>query len=506
MPRTLYARLSISLAALLVVVGILFAVLTISASRNYLQEVNQRFNRDLARDLVADRNLVQQGKLNEAALKETFREYMVINPSLEIYLLERDGRILAYSADPGKVKRRSVSLDPIRRFLRGEHEFPLLGDDPRSHDRRKAFSVTPVPSAEAPEGYLYVILRGEAFDSVDGLLRQSYFLRLSGVAVGVSLALGLVLGLILFRLLTRRVERLGRVMETFRASDFTTLVGYPSRGDPANDDEIDRLGRTFEAMGQRIIDQIQALTAKDTLRRELVAQVSHDLRTPLASLHGYLETLRMKEDRLQAAQRAEFLDVALRHSERLRRLVEDLFELAKLDAMDAHPRVEPLSLAELAQDVIQKFRLAAQAKGVRLSLEGARDPPFAKADIGLIERVLENLIDNAIRHTPEDGRISVSTRVQGRTVTVCVSDTGRGIPPEDLPRVFDCFFQGSAGGRGEGHAGLGLAIAKRIIELHESGLRVFSELGAGTTFSFSLPIWSPAPEPSTAHPAAISRA
>jgi signal transduction histidine kinase len=152
--------------------------------------------------------------------------------------------------------------------------------------------------------------------------------------------------------------------------------------------------------------------------------------------------------------------------------------------------------------VVQKFRLAAQAKGVRLALEGTGDRPFVKADVELIERVLENLIDNAILHTPEDGGISVSTRVQGQTVTVRVSDTGRGIPPEDLPRVFDCFFQGSASGRGEGHAGLGLAIAKRIIELHDSSLRVFSELGEGTTFSFSLPIWTPGSEPSTAHPAA----
>lgn len=494
MPRTLYARLSLTLAALLVLVGILFAVLTISATRDYLQEVNQRFNRNLARDLVADRNLVQQGKLNEAALKETFREYMVINPSLEIYLLDLNGRILSYSADPGKVKRRSVSLDPIRRFLGGAQDFPLLGDDPRSHDRRKAFSVTPVPSAEAPEGYLYVILRGEGLDSVDALIRQSYFLRLSGLAVCLSLALGLVLGLILFRLLTRRIERLARIMETFRTSHFTTLVGYPSRSDPARDDEIDRLGRTFGAMGQRIIDQIQALTDKDTLRREMVAQVSHDLRTPLASLHGYLETLRMKEGRLQAAERAEFLDIALRHSERLRRLVEDLFELAKLEAMDTRPSIEAVSLAELAQDVVQKFHLAARAKGVRLELDGTGDLPFVKADVGLIERVLENLIDNAIRHTPEAGGISVSTRVQGRTVTVRVSDTGRGIPPEDLPLVFDRFFQGSAGGRGEGHAGLGLAIAKRIIELHDSSIRVFSKLGAGTTFSFSLPIWRPGSE------------
>jgi len=491
MPRTLYAKLSLALAGLLAVVGVLFAVVTLYATRHYLQELNQRFNRELAQNLVADRNLVQQGRLDHKALEETFHEYMVINPSIEIYLLDRDGAILSYSADPGKVKRHHVSLEPIRRFLDRDAGLPLLGDDPRSHDRRKAFSVTPVPSAKAREGYLYVILRGEELDSVDELLQQSFFLRLSGWAVTVSLVLGLLLGLVLFRLLTRRIERLGRTMDSFRESDFTTLVQYdgapldPARK-PLDGDEIDRLGATFTAMARRITDQIQALKAKDSLRRELVAQVSHDLRTPLAALHGYLETLRMKEGRLGSAERSEYLEIALRHSERLRRLVENLFELAKLDARDVRPEMEPVALGELAQDVVQKYQLAAQERGVRLTLEGATELPFVQADIGLIERVLENLIDNAIAHTPAAGTISVSTRVQGHTVGVQVSDTGSGIAPDDLPRVFDRFFQAPGERRDGPHAGLGLAIAKRILELHDSRIQVTSRPGAGTTFSFSL--------------------
>jgi two-component system OmpR family sensor kinase len=490
-PRTLYAKLAVTLAGLLLAVGMLFAVLIVSATQHYLREVNQRFNRDLAANLVADRNLVQEGKLDQAALKETFHHYMVINPSIEIYLLDTAGTILAYSADPGKVKRQHVSLGPIRRFLAGNANFPMLGDDPRSHDRRKAFSVTPVPSAAAREGYLYVILRGEELDNLDTLIQRSYFLRLSGWTVTLSLGLGLLLGLFLFRLLTLRIKRLGQAMDLFRASDFTTLVQYPLRAKPGTDDEIDRLARTFAAMARRITDQIQALTRKDSLRRELVAQVSHDLRTPLASLHGYLETLRMKEADLPAAQRVEYLDIALRHSTRLRRLIEDLFELAKLDASDVRPSIEPVSLSDLAQDVVQKYRLAAQQKGVRLTLKGASDLPFVEADVRLIERVLENLIDNAIEHTPADGDISVSTRVQGHTVTILVNDSGSGIPPEDLPRIFDRFYRAAADTRSSRHAGLGLAIAKRILELHNSGIQVVSRVGTGTAFFFSLPIWTP---------------
>jgi len=489
MPRTLYARLALALAGLLLVVGILSAAFTLFATQRYLEEVNQRFNRDLAEHLVADRNLVKQGRIDRKALKETFEHYMVINPSIEIYLLDPAGTILAYSADPAKVKRRRVALEPIRRFLTGERELPLLGDDPRSHDRRKPFSVTPVPSPAALEGYLYVILRGEAFDSVDALIQQSYFLRLAGWAVGASLTVGLVLGLLSFRLLTRRIERLGRRMAAFRERDFGSPLPQDAPRLRREADEIDRLEQTFLGMAERIGEQFQALTDKDRLRRELVAQVSHDLRTPLASLHGYLETLRLKEGRLSHRERDEYLEIALRHSLRLRALVEDLFELAKLDAKEVRPFIEPVALGELAQDVVQKLQLSARQRGVHLALEGGRELPLVQADVALIERVLENLIDNALRYTPRCGEVRVSVDAEQARVAVRVSDTGPGIAEADRARVFDRFYQ-APGKRGGQHMGLGLAIAKRILELHGSRIEVRSVLGAGASFSFALPLWS----------------
>ena len=153
------------------------------------------------------------GRLDESALKSMFHDYMLINPSIEIYLLDLEGRILSYSADPGKVKRKHVSLEPIQEFLTDSASFPLLGDDPRSHDRRKVFSVTPVPSADAPQGYLYVVLRGEMYDFVETYAEGSYFARLSAWAVAATLGFGLLAGLIVFLLLTRRLQRLTLAMD-----------------------------------------------------------------------------------------------------------------------------------------------------------------------------------------------------------------------------------------------------------------------------------------------------
>ena len=490
--RTLYAKLALGLVVLIAAMGLVYALVSLSATRHYLAEVHQQVNRDLAHNLVADRDLVAEGRLNEPALKSMFHDYMQINPSIEIYLLDLDGQILSYSADPGKVKRKRVSLGPINDFLNDSASFPLLGDDPRSHERRKVFSVTPVPSADSPQGYLYVVLRGEMYDFVDAYAEGSYFARLSAWAVAATLAFGLLAGLIVFRLLTRRLQRLTAAMDTFRLSDFSEPAHYQQKPALQAPDEVDRLGVTFDQMAGRIVEQIQELKQQDALRRDLVAQVSHDLRTPLAALHGYLETLKVKEDTLSAGERANYLEIVLRQSEHLTRLVGELFELAKLEAREASPHCEPFSLPELVQDVVQKFQLKAGENDVTLAMELDADLPLVSADIALVERVLDNLIDNALTHTPSGGTVRVPVRRDAQQVILCVADTGKGIPEGDLPRVFDPFYQVTGEPSGNGHAGLGLAIARRIVELHGSVLDVRSRPGEGTTFAFGLPVWNPA--------------
>jgi len=486
MPRTLFTKLALALTLLLLGIGLLYAVLSASLFRHYQQTFLQNLNRDLAGHLIADRQLVQDGLLNQDALAETFHHYMVVNPSIEIYLLDADGSILSYSADPGKVKRKHIDLAPVRAFLRGK-DFPLLGDDPRSHERRKVFSVAPLPSADDAQGYLYVVLRGEEYDRIEQLFQNNFLVRLSGTALLVSLVVGLAVGLLLFRLLTRRLKHLARLMYGFRHSNFTRHSRYPAP-DPGGD-EIELLAHHYNQMAERICEQLADLKRQDAGRRELVANVSHDLRTPLAALHGYIETLKLKATELDADTRAEYLDTALQHSRRLNQLVEELFELAKLDAHETEPRPEPFAPAELVQDVIQKFQLTAAERRTQLRMECPAPVPFVQADIGLIERVLENFLSNALRHTPCGGVIRVALAPRDTEVAIEVRDNGSGIAAEDLPHVFDRFYRGGNRERSGHHAGLGLAIAQRIVELHGGRIDVSSRPGEGTAFSFALPVW-----------------
>ena len=495
--KTLYGKLAIVLLGLFCLIGALAIVLTLYTTRLYLQEVNQKLNRALAEHMVSEKILIQAGRVNEGALKEIFHMLMVINPSIEIYLLDADGAILTFSAPPGKVQRQRISLDPLKRFLSGAEALPILGDDPRDINRKKVFSVSAIPLKGPIEGYLYVILGGEEFDSVAQMLEGSYILRLSTWAVAATLLFALLAGLLLFKLLTRRLRTLASAMEAFKRGDFSEQSDFSYRPDvqpwtAQRGDEMDELGATFNQMADRIRQQVEKLEQTDRLRRELVANVSHDLRTPLTSLQGYLETLLLKEGTLSPQEQRKYLEIATAHSEQLGKLIAELFELAKLNSHEMEPHVEPFSLGELVQDVVQKIRLVAEKKQIRLQANFRADLPFVSADIQLIERVLENLIENSIRHTEEGDAITVALIPGNEKIMAQVTDTGCGIPPEDLPYIFDRFYR--VGKRHEARstgAGLGLAIAKRILELHGSSIEAQSTVGVGTTFIFHLPAAKP---------------
>ena len=484
MPRSLYAKLAVILTVLFGLVGLFFVFLINQATARYQQEVTQKLNAGLAGNIVAERLLFRDGNIDREALEHIFNMLMVINPRIEVYLLDRSGKILAFSAPEGKVKRQSVDLAPIRSFLRDDFKPPLLGDDPRGLDRSKVFSAVPIDTDGERVGYLYVILAGEAYDSVAQRLLGSYVMKMNTTLAVAAVLFALLAGLLLFALLTRRLRRLAVSMEGFERTGFTGPLPPVGRGG----DEIDRLALSFRAMAGRIEAQMQQLQQTDSLRRELVANVSHDLRTPLASLQGYLETLRLRAGSLSEADGKRYIDIALKHCRHLSQLVSELFDLARLDADEVRPALEPFALQELVQDVVQKFELPARQRNIELQAQYSEALPFVVGDIALIERVLDNLLENALRHTPAGGAVTLTLAPVAEAVAVRIADTGQGIAEKDLPHIFDRFYK-SAQARTEG-AGLGLAIARRILELHGSVIRADSAPGSGTAFAFDLPAQS----------------
>ena len=266
---------------------------------------------------------------------------------------------------------------------------------------------------------------------------------------------------------------------------------------PAPGDELARVAARLESLGAEVAAQADALLAAGRTRRTLIANVSHDLRTPLASVQGYLELLLLGHEPLDDAQARAHLQSAISQCERLTRLVGALFELSRLEADDTRAQTESFPLAELAHDVVQKFAGAAQRRAVSLSA-ACSDGALVDADVALVERALDELVDNALRHTPAGGRVTLEVNGSGARATLAVQDSGPGIAPERLPLLLEHYDRNARTGAeaAGGAPGLGLAIARRIVALHGSQLRIDSAPQRGTRVAFELDRSRPRPAPS----------
>jgi len=499
----LYLRLAGVLLLLLILLGSLAGLLTAHTARLYFEEVHQKLNLLVAHRIAKGVELGPDGKLSPQDESMLFMNGMNLNPSLEIYLLSPEGEVLQYdSSAEGRVMRRRVDLAPVREMQRrmrsiqvpegrfapeGIAHFRILrGDDPRHSSRRKIFSAAPVGDPDQPQAWIYAILGGQEYDTIASESGFGYILRGSAWILGISVALAAAAGLLAFHALTRPLGRLRGAIERFHGGDVEARARLGSQ------DEIGRLGAAFDRMADTILEQMQSIRERDELRRELVANISHDLRTPVASLQGYLETALGKDSSLTGEERRLFLETALRNATRLARLVDELFELARFDAGEIQPKMEVFALDDLVQDLVQKFRLRSEERGIQIRMSCPRELPPVRGDLGLIERVLDNLLENALRYTPRGGRIRVHLQEKGSQVEVRVADTGQGIPASEIPRIFDRFYRvEKSRSDGSGGAGLGLAIAKRILDLHSSPVRVHSRVGVGTWFAFSLAVSDP---------------
>ncbi|WP_150614286.1 sensor histidine kinase [Pandoraea terrigena] len=488
---TLTQRLSLVFAALLLVCCGTSAWMQVRANRMHEAEVIQGLSRGLAEHIAANAQLMDANGMKPDAVRRLFGQLMVVNPSVEVYLLDMQGRITGHAAPEGHLRRTQVDLAPVHRLLDGE-ALPIYGDDPRNTDVRKVFSAAPLRVDGREVGYVYVVLVGEAHDRFAARGATSAALTTALWSIGLVAALCLIAGLAAFALITRPLRRLTDSVREFDIDAAPVPLPAVSADELAlqqarPNDEIVVLERTFRQMVERLGTQWRTLTRQDQERRELIANISHDLRTPLSSLHGYLETLSLKDATLTPAERRRYLGIALDQSRKVGALAQSLFELARLEHGFVQPEAEPFSVTDLIQDVFQKFELSAESRGVALRARLAPQIPVARADLGLIERVFTNLLDNALRYTPSGGEITVAVAPVGADIEVLVSDTGPGIPETAREGLFERPFT-VGGARREG--GLGLRIVHRILQLHGRRITLVDtpgRAGQGATFRFTLP-------------------
>lgn len=289
-------------------------------------------------------------------------------------------------------------------------------------------------------------------------------------------ALGAGIALVIARLVARGMTQPLRDMA--QAARRMETGDYGARVRTTSIDEVGQLAHAFNRMSDEL-EQVERL------RRDLVANVSHELKTPISALRAHLENL------LDGVERPdpETLQVMLVQSDRLGRLVDQLLELSRLESGDLPLQREQVALGPLVSEVLSEIEVARADRGVALERRLAQDLPAVLADRERIHQVLFNLLDNAVRFTPEGGRVTVSAERHDGAVDVRVADTGPGIAPEHLPRLFERFYRvDPARSQKEGGTGIGLAIARSVVEAHGGRIWADSSPGQWSVFTFELPV------------------
>ncbi len=344
--------------------------------------------------------------------------------------------------------------------------------------------VPPTPAVRedgATPALGYLVGSFRPLNIVEGQVERWHrFLALqAGVVIVVFAAIAF---LVTMAYVSRRLRALSRGMAEFREGDLQRRFGARAA------DELGQLERDFNSMADRLSDLIGRLRQSEEFHRQLVANISHDLRTPLASLRGYIEILDLPEHDLPAARQERALRAINANLSLLERLVDSMLDLSRLDAGQAGIRSEAFPLAELCYEVLARCEAIAAERGVRLDCRAAQPLPDVLADPLRIGRVLQNLVENGIKFNRQGGEVVISATAAAQAIEIAVSDSGCGIPPDDLPRIFERFFTGDPSRSGREHGvGLGLAIAQRIIEAHGEKLEVTSRVGEGAIFRFRLP-------------------
>lgn len=484
---TLAQRLTLVFMVLLIACCAFSGYMQVRSSNQYSQSVIQRLSANLATQIAANNPLLSQGNWDPKAVHTLFDQLMAVNPSVEVYLLDKDGNIVGNAAPPGRLQQQKIDLTPVNALLNGA-KMPVYGENPRDPQTRQVFSAAPLRVDGIIKGYVYIVLLGDQYTALTSDAQYQSAISLALRSMGLVALFGLLAGALAFRWVTRPVRKLTSQIAQLDTGGMEAIQAL-AKGDAqagAARDEVTQLQQAFVALAKRIDQQWQSLMVQDQQRREFIANISHDLRTPLTSLHGYLETLSVKSDHLSHEDRQRYLNIALMQSKKVGRLAQELFELARLEYGVVKPQKEPFSLSELVQDVFQKFELATETRGQKLLADITPGIPLVNADLGMIERVLTNLLDNAIRFTPQGGVIEIKLWKQEGQVMVQLKDSGPGIAPELKDSLF---VRPSILSTNKHRAGgLGLMIVRRILQLHGSDIRLIEQPKHGACFQFSVPV------------------
>jgi signal transduction histidine kinase len=462
--RSLYWRVALGMIAFLALMLAAQAFLTLWMSSQLAGSMPARSPRRLAVLIASDIGaaLGQNPGLDlERYVAEQYAN--VLQPFI---VRMRDGRVV--------VNRAANLSEPMRRVLLDESDdAPAMR--PRGPGSRRPAELAAIVSGRARVGMVIVPLGRPPF----GVLLREFGPTLGLVGVALLVAGTGLIALVVFGPARRRLKQVQEAAERLGTGDLN--VRAPAHGG----DEVAEVAASFNRMADELASRARALEVSDRARRQLLADVSHELMTPLTAMRGYIETLSMQDLPLDAATRERYLGIIDQETRRLESIIGDLLDLARLEGGATAFRREQVDVAGLFERVASRHEREMHARAITLIREVHPGAAVVTGDADRLEQALQNLAANALRHTPDGGQISLTTEPSETNVRIVVRDSGPGIPSEHLPLIFDRFYKVDASRRVTGGSGLGLSIVKTIVERH--GGTITARNDGGAVFEITIP-------------------
>lgn len=478
-PRSLSAKLSLGFLTLALLFSAFQLIALYQLWKSSVLEIRQRTYWNLAENLAEEiRPLLEQYPISHPKVKEMLFRFEKRHPGEDVMLIDPQGHLLGSNPE-----LRVVSAETIEEFLtpNPRRRLPLYAYKWNGHPT--IFSVAPVRVLNE-DGFLFVDLFGGGSEAVSaGVGDRVMFL--GGIVVSLLVAAVLsLLGLSVIAIATKRLRASIAVVRRYSEGESQARITH------TGEDEVAMLGREFNRMADTISANLNALRQNDEERRELIAQISHDLGTPVATAQTSLESLFQVDSPLDPSVKEERVAAALRSVTKVRRLCSDLLELSKMELAAVHPRSEIVNLEEmLTEDILPRVKVLAQDCATKISLAFPEEDIFVLTDIGMLQRILDNLIENAIRYSGGEVRIEVARTSDPDYCQVSINDSGPGIPERELSLLSKQFYRSeSAREKNPGGSGIGLAAVKRLLQAQGLELTIESETGKGSSFSFHLPL------------------
>jgi len=481
----LFSRILLMVFTLITVLSLTFMFIAYLSVVHFYQASTQLLNKDVAAHIAKFTSPFDKEGLNKQKADSVFYNAMVISPSVEVYFLDTAGRVIYFHGTQTEIRQRVISLESIREYLNRNGQIYIKGPDPRDPSDPKIFSAATVQGNSGIIGYIYVILGSTEYRSVTNLIFKSHAAGLLLEIFLFILLATIVLTLLYVNRLERNFKKMILVLRKFESGDLS------ARFQESDKNELTPVTHSFNKMAGMLVDNIEKLKRAEVERKGFTTNISHDLRTPLAIARGYAETLSLNLENNQAVQseNAGYSKLIISNIQTVEHMVQQLLELSKMESAGMNLQKQPFVFSEIVQEFIHSLSLTAQAKKISIKCVDCENAAWIHADIHMMERVVQNLLTNALKFTPENGQIRIQLKNQQNELFFEISNQGE--PMNDALLVWINDNRSDASNTRPHSHGLGLVIVKTILQLHHFPMEAEFIEGTGNRITFRMVVTNP---------------